>query len=62
MSKGPITTDIAQIEINHPGYDPISGVIGYPPFDTPPTIDSLAIALHETINELIMVLRKAGPK
>lgn len=62
MGKGPITTDIAQVEINHPGYAAMSAVIGFPPFDAPPTIDALAIQLHEAVNELVMEIRKAGPK
>jgi hypothetical protein len=61
-STGPVTNDIAQVEINHPGYEPMSAVIGYPPFDTPPTLDDLAIQLHEAVNDIVMAIRKAGPK
>lgn len=59
---GPKATRIAVIEIAHPGYRIMSGEVGFPEGETPPTLDDVAIQIHQLANDLIQAIRKEGPR
>jgi len=56
---GPKAEIIAQIEVALPGYSPMSAQIAKVPGETI-ELDALAIELHQTLNEVIMEIRKRG--
>lgn len=62
MAGGPKATRIVVVEIAHPGYRAMSGEIGFPEGEMPPSLDDIAIQAHGLVNDLIQVIRKAGPR
>lgn len=59
---GPETTRLGVIEIDHPGYKTMSGEVAMPLFDGVPTLDEVAMQMHELVHDLIEAIRKEGPQ
>ena len=59
---GPKTTRTVVIEVSHPGYRPMSAELALPVGDMPTDLDQLAIDAHLLLNDLIMAIRKEGPR
>ena len=59
---GPATTRTVVIEVSHPGYRTMSAELALPVGDTPTDLDQLAIDAHLLLNDLIMAIRKEGPR
>ena len=59
---GPETEPTVIIQVSHPGYRSMVGELSLPVGATPTDLDQLAIDAHLLLNDLIMIIRKEGPR